>query len=126
MELSDPNKVWNRAALESGGKAGLQGDRALSALLAVHGMIMNGGVYHALEALSAAEFADGIAGFRYFGLCEVANVLDAASIADMGWDLFDAKYGTLIPDDGVLSQAFEQKYTAFPNAFAPLERATPD
>ena len=53
MELSDQSRVWNRAALDAGGEAPLQGDAALAALLALHGMIMNGGIDHALEALDA-------------------------------------------------------------------------
>ena len=52
MQLSLADQIWNRAALESGGPAAREGDRALAALLLAHGMVMNGGVGHALEVLS--------------------------------------------------------------------------
>lgn len=123
MELSDSDKLWNRAALEGGGTAAREGDQALAALLAVHGMIMNGSVHHALEVLGSAKFAGGVAGFRYFGFDEVAALLDAATVADVGWELFDKRYGACIADDGVLVRAFEKRYAASPNAFAPLQRA---
>ena len=121
MELSDQSRVWNRAALDAGGEAPLQGDAALAALLALHGMIMNGGIDHALEVLDVAEFADGIAAFRYFGLDEAACVLEAATQADIGLELLNSKYGALIPDDGALVTAFEKKYAASPDVFAALE-----
>jgi hypothetical protein len=56
-ELSTADRVWNRAALDAGGSPPREGDRALAALLLAHGMIMNGGVDHAVEALSAEELA---------------------------------------------------------------------
>lgn len=119
MELAETYKVWNRAALEAGGANPLEGDKALTALLAVHGMIMNGGVDHALEVLPALEFAAGIAGFRYFGLAEVAAVLEAASAADLGWERFNLRYAALIPADDTIVDAFRQKYHASPEVFAP-------
>lgn len=121
MELSVTATVWNRAALESGGKAPLEGDRALAALLAVHGMVMNGGFDHALEVLDADEWAAGIAGFHYFGLTEVASVLEAATSAELGLEMLNSKYGALIPEDGKLVAAFEKKYLTSPDVFASLE-----
>jgi hypothetical protein len=41
--------VWNRAALDGGGPKPRDGDRALADLLLAHGLIMNGGLGHALE-----------------------------------------------------------------------------
>jgi hypothetical protein len=123
MELADRDKVWNRAALQSGGAKLLEGDMALIALLAVHGMIMNGGVDHALEVLSPPDFAAGIAAFRYFGLGEVAAVLEAATASGMGWERFNATYAALVPADDTIVEAFHQKYRAFPEVFAPLVSA---
>lgn len=120
MHLSERDHVWNRAAVEAGGAAAREGDRALASLLAVHGMVMNGGIDHAIEVLATAEFAAGIAGFRYFDLVEVASVLEAATVADMGWGLLNSKYGALVPEDAILVRAFERKYLASPAAFAPL------
>ena len=121
MELSATAKVWNRAALESGGDAPLEGDRALAALLAVHGMIMNGGLDHALEVLDSDEWAAGIAAFCYFGLSEAASVLETATEAKLGLELLNSKYWALIPEDGTLVAAFEKKYFASPDVFAPLQ-----
>jgi len=120
MELSDTGKIWNRAALESGGEAPLEGDKALAALLAVHGMIMNGGIDHVLEVLDVGELAAGIAGFHYFGLAEAASVLEAATEADIGLELLSSKYAVLIPEDDTIVSAFEKKYVASPDVFAAL------
>jgi len=113
--------VWNRAALEGGGKAPLEGDAALAALLAMHGIIMNGGIAHALEVLDVAEFADGIAALRYFGLDEAASVVETATRADIGLELLNSKYSALIPNDAALVAAFEKKYATSPDLFAALE-----
>jgi len=123
MELNERDKVWNRAALEAGGANPLEGDKALAALLSVHGMVMNGGVDHALDVLPPSEVAAGIAGFRYFGLAEVAAVLEAASASNLDREFFDLKYAALIPADDIVVDAFHRKYRASPDAFAPLGSA---
>lgn len=119
MELDDRDKVWNRAALEAGGANPLEGDKALAALLAVHGMIMNGGVDNALEVLPPSEVAAGIAACRYFGLAEAAAVLETASAANLGWERFNSRYAALIPADDTIVEAFHRKHRASPEAFAP-------
>lgn len=74
----DEIAVWNRAAMLSGGSSPREGDIALSALLRVHGLVMNGGVFHALEVVAEDELRASCAGFRYFGFGLVAEVLEAA------------------------------------------------
>jgi hypothetical protein len=86
-------------------------------------MVMNGGVDHALEVLPPSEFASGIAGFRYFGLAEVAAVLETASAANLGWERFNLRYAALVPADDTIVEAFHRKYCASPEAFAPLRSA---
>ena len=71
--------VWNRAALEDGGPTPAEGDLALAALLRAHGVVMNGGVDHALEVLSAAELRAALAGYRYFGFEQIALLLEDAA-----------------------------------------------
>jgi hypothetical protein len=93
MGMTEANRVWNRAALEEGGRAPREGDRALAALLLAHGMVMNGGVQHATEALSADEMAAAAAGFRYFS------------------------------SDSRLVSRFEVVFADRPSAFAPLSNA---
>ena len=63
--MNDADRVWNRAAMEEGCVSPRAGDRALSALLLVHGMVMNGGVHHALESVDPAELAAGADGYAF-------------------------------------------------------------
>ena len=121
MELSQADRIWNRAAMEDGGRSPRVGDMHLSALLAVHGMFMNGGVDHALEVLSEDEYEAGIQGFRYFGLPAVASVLEAARGCEPDdRERFDQEYGVVVPNDAVLGTAFEAAFAFQPGSFAPL------
>jgi hypothetical protein len=73
--MSEPNadRVWNRAALEAGGPSPAKGDRALAALLLAHGLVMNGGVHHALRCMQPAELMAAAEGFSFFSLADVAG-----------------------------------------------------
>jgi len=62
MELSISEKIWNRAAMENGGETPGPGDKTLSSLLLLHGLVMNGGVHHALEELEPDEIAAAVDG----------------------------------------------------------------
>ena len=79
MSRSVAHRVRNRAALESGGECPGPGDRALSSLLLAHGLVMNGGVHHALQCLSPSELHAAIDAYSYFGLDDVATFLRSAS-----------------------------------------------
>lgn len=78
--LSDSDRIWNRAALENGGREPRAGDRSLAALLAFHGLAMNGGVSHATHVVSRGSrpmlsrlgFPVGSAGYGRLG-CPVAR-----------------------------------------------------
>lgn len=119
MELTAADRVWNRAALESGGANPGEGDQALAALLLAHGMVMNGGVEHALESLSPDEMEAAIAGYRYFALAEVAQLLEDASLQKLDLEDADRRYSQLVPDDAVLAEQFEVIYARSGNAFSP-------
>ena len=122
MQLSKANQIWNRAAMESGGSKARDGDRALSDLLLAHGMVMNGGVGHALEALSSDELAAAVKGYRFFGLNVVAALLEhSVNGTEDEVDQADAHYGALIPSDQTLVDRFEALYGASPQVFAPIE-----
>lgn len=122
MQLSMANQVWNRAAMESGGSKACEGDRALSALLLAHGMVMNGGVGHALEVLSLDELAAAARGYRFFGLNDVATLLEHSINAnDEELERADARYAALIPTDQTLADRFEALYRATPHAFASID-----
>jgi hypothetical protein len=122
MQLSKVDQIWNRAAMESGGAAALDGDRALADLLLAHGMIMNGGVGHALEVLSSDEFAAALDGYRFFGLNAVASLLEyTANAAEDEVNQADACYGELIPSDQTIVDCFEAFYHSSPKAFASID-----
>lgn len=114
--------VWNRAVLEGGGADPREGDLALASLMAVHGLVMNGGVEHSLEVLGRNRFEAAAAGYRYFGFEEVAVLLRSATAASPVDETYDAAYGRFVPDDGTIVRAFEAVIAARPSAFAPLER----
>ncbi len=118
MDLSVEARVWNRAALEAGGAQPHNGDRALAAVLLAHGLVMNGGVHHALEMLSPDEVQAAAAGFRMFSLGAVAELLETA----MGLDekTADRRYWDVVPDDGVINERFSAIFRSSPDAFAPL------
>lgn len=67
------------AAMESGGVSPGAGDRALAALLVVHGLVMNGGVHHALEWVQPTELSAAIEDYAYFGFDDVAAFLRGAA-----------------------------------------------
>jgi hypothetical protein len=99
---SDETAVWNRAASDSGGPSPREGDLALSALLRVHGLVVNGGIFHAFEAATEAELRASCAGFRYFGFGKVADLLEAARNEEWMEDVFNSKlfYWNEVPKGG--------------------------
>jgi len=110
--------------MEAGGRTPREGDAALAALLLVHGMIMNGGLDHALETLSAAEYAAGIVGFRYFGLFKAAAILAKARDAkEAEFGQLNSEYGKVVRSDSDLVDAFELKLRASPDAFFPVRQS---
>jgi hypothetical protein len=124
-ELTQADKIWNRACLNP--VRILPGDRALADLLKAHGLIMNGGVLHAIECLKANELVDAQSGYRYFGFDSVVNLLSRAmSILETGDNLdihegqLDQQYACIIPDDGTLVDRFEEWLLSKPSDYAPL------
>ena len=121
MKLSKQDQIWNRAALEAGGSSPAVGDIALANLLMAHGLIMNGGVEHAIECLSRDELADSIAGFKYFGFLAAANVLSQPpSNMEDSEELLNSAYWQAVPDDSALAHAFHLKLLATPDAFSAI------
>lgn len=113
--------IWNRAALDSGGRRAREGDSALAALLVVHGMIMNGGIEHVLE-LRPEELEQGIAGYRFFGFLEFADQLE--SLADsrgLGIKADDAANGYSIPTEAAIEAALESEVENSAYQFEPVD-----
>jgi hypothetical protein len=91
-------------------------DAAAAAVWIAHGLVMNGGVLHCIEALSRRELRSAIAGYRLFGLADAAEALERGMTAppeDAGRmeAVLDHAYNQAVPDDGFLS---EQMNKVFP------------
>jgi hypothetical protein len=125
-ELIVADMIWNRACGEDPLRA-LPGDRALADLLRAHGLVMNGGVLHAVECLTADELANAEVGYRFYGLDGVASLLSRAhGLFEAADDLgsheqqLDGEYAQMIPSDSSLVERFEKRLKSSPSDFAPL------
>ena len=74
--------VWNRAAVSNGGPTPRPGDAALAHALRLHGLVMSGGLDHALDVLTPEDFASAADGFRYLRLDHVAGLVSDALSPD--------------------------------------------
>jgi hypothetical protein len=121
MDLSIEDQIWNRAAMQRGGNSPRVGDLNLASLLHLYSITMNGGLEHAVEFLGASKFADGIQGFRYFGLLDAAVLLERAlQMTGEDLELLDEEFGALISSDTTLTDAFKAKYQSSPDLFSPI------
>jgi hypothetical protein len=125
-ELTIADLIWNRACLGAQSFL-LPGDRALAAMLVFHGAAMNGGVLDALECMAPEDVLAAELGYRYFGLDEIADLLnEAKSIFKVDGDMdaseaeFNRRYSLFVPDDSALIQRFELILQRTPSDFAPL------
>ena len=117
--MDKATKIWNRAALSGSVDQLRQGDVALAAILRAHGMVMNGGLYHAIEDLSEAELDAAIRGYRYFSLNPIAELFESARSQSNLPDA-DAQYAKTIPDDGAIEIRFSQILQASPEQFCEI------
>jgi hypothetical protein len=130
MRLTVADHVWNRAALRAGGDTPGPGDRALTSLLAAHGLVMNGGVHHAIEVLNPAELIAAIEGYSFFGLDKVASFLRDANSDPVLSECTDdtepeanCRYASMVPDDDHLVSHFERVFRERPDWFSPIDDA---
>ena len=126
MNQSAADKVWNRAALEGGGDSPGPGDYALTSLLLLHGLAMNGGIHHAIECLTPEELSAAIDGISYFDFDEMAEWLRNASSDPLLKEWTDNtetpaifRYAEYVPDDAHFAARFETIYRDRPSDFAP-------
>ena len=116
--------VWNRAALERGGRTPRGGDAALAALLHAHSLVMNGGVRHAVEVLESRELEGACDRFRFFGFDEVAALLERAAggpWGERGDAAFDAEYARVIASDGAIIERFERHFFTHRQFYSPTD-----
>lgn len=133
--MTGADEVWNRAALawDPTRRAGLRrGDQALAALLRFHGLPMNGGVLDTLENADDHMLREAIGGYHYYGLGQVAALIEDAVPRARRVGLFeqaaadelemelDRVYLEHIPSDGTLVEVFEKDFTARPDEYSPL------
>ena len=115
--------VWNRACDSAGTGVG---DRHLSALLLVDGMVQNGGPNHAADSCEPAELAAAAAAARYFGLEDVARLVEELPAAagdhadEDAEDRLSEAYHRLLPDSERLDAALAARYVAAPEDFEPV------
>ncbi|MGE0145136.1 MAG: hypothetical protein AB7T19_17765, partial [Planctomycetota bacterium] len=121
------DRVWNRAALESGGDTPGPGDRALATLLLVHVLAMNGAVHDAIECVEPGDLVAAADGLAFLGLGETSDFYRGASADPVPttWDddtevAESDRYADLIPDDSHPVAEFRQVYRERPELFAPL------
>jgi len=128
--MTTADKVWNRAVMEAGGDSPGPGDRALASLLLVHGLVMNGGVHHAIECIEPAELLAAAEGYAYFGFEDVAAFLRGAAQDPVlsGWTddtevAANSRYAEMVPDDLRLVARFREVFRERAEQFAPLVHA---
>ena len=78
-----------------------------------HGLVMNGGVLHAVEVLEPAELDTAIAGYEHLGFPGAAGVLlRAKTLGDADKDSeearLDREYAKAVPDDASLEDAMDR------------------
>ncbi|MEM7467874.1 MAG: hypothetical protein AAF387_13455, partial [Pseudomonadota bacterium] len=119
--------VWDRACLADPTQLALPGDKALASMLLMHGLVMNGGLHHAVDFLSDAELDAAVSGFKYFGLNTVLDVIEKI-LSDPSlkqWNdanerIANKLYYAVSPDDELLVAAFDERYANSPQDFAPV------
>lgn len=93
-------------------------------MILMHGLIMNGGVHHALDVLSEAQVDAALSGYEFFevapALAAIRRVLNDASLRE--WNEISEQRANLlyyetIPDDAVLVEAFDRRYARSPGDF---------
>jgi hypothetical protein len=121
--------IWNRAVLDGGGIAPRSGDRALSAMMLLHGRVMNGGVLHAIDCLSPDELRAAMDAYLLFSLPAVVELLNRAiEVRERGSEpeldeaesRLDAEYAVAVENDEALCLHFEQHLQLHPELFGPV------
>ncbi|WP_353066945.1 hypothetical protein [Arcanobacterium hippocoleae] len=122
--MSSADDIWNRAV---DGEGDGVGDKMLGAVLLLDGMIQNGGMANALDdLLEEGEILAGVAGFRYFGLNVVADLVleiyqaisDGANVEELE-ETRDGEYYEICDADAITA-VFRKKLAEDPTAFSPL------
>ncbi|WP_436530666.1 hypothetical protein [Actinoplanes sp. HUAS TT8] len=114
--------VWKRACAHRGGGPG---DRHLSALLLVHGTMLNGGAAAAAVGFEPEDLRAAVEACEYYGLNGLAGLIrELPAAADSEYDerRLDLSFQDMDPEGLMLPAAFEDRYRATPEDFDPVER----
>lgn len=130
--MTDPDEIWNRAC-DPFAPFTHPGDAALAAVLLCHGMAMNGGLLHAVQAMEPEQRERAVAGFRLLGLDAAAGAVEVVARQAAALPGRDPaaeerleveagrRYGEALPDwDETIERAFRAHLQQHPEAYAPL------
>src|SRR5262245_20217434 len=130
MSTTIADRIRNRAALEGSGASPRAGDRALASLLLVHGLVMNGGIHHAIESVEPTELLAAADGYAIFGFEDVTAFFRGAAddLALSKWTgdtevTANRRYADMVPDDSYVDARFQEVLRGRPEEFAPLDHA---
>ncbi|GAA3858873.1 hypothetical protein [Streptomyces sedi] len=121
--------IWERAAAR-GNEAAERGERELAAVLAVHHLVCDGGVGHAVAVLRQGQLSAAAEGAAYFGLTRLAASFDGMALACASEEVYDfARSGPLLDrleeeydartEGGRILWALRRKFRASPEDFPP-------
>ena len=99
----------------------------MAALLLAHAMVMGDGVQGGVEGLSDAEVDAASDGYRFFGLGEIAALIQRAKPYRQRYEKeleklyaeFDGEYPRWIRTDDALADILERRLREYPDEFAP-------
>ncbi|MFC3989330.1 DMP19 family protein [Actinoplanes siamensis] len=114
------DEVWKRACAHRGGGVG---DRHLSALLLVHGAMLNGGAATVAVGFDPEDLRAAVEACEYFGLNGLANLfreIPAAADSEDDERRLDTLFRDMDPEGIMLPAAFEDRYHTTPEDFAPV------
>ena len=123
--------VWNRAC-DPDFQARLPGDRALFDVITLDADINNGGLDHAIDDVGPQSFTTAAAGFRFFGLIDVAEIVEranaiAARVAkDGSVDILDLTDAELAEFQELETRYFETLGSELPSVFETYRTAHPE
>lgn len=86
-------------------------------MIRVDGWIQNGGVGHAFD-LAPDQLAEGLAGYRYFGLDELASIIKPHSGEEEAD--YNRRYYQFTGRDNLIIAKFQEMFSKHPERFAPV------
>jgi hypothetical protein len=112
--------VWKRACEHQGGGVG---DRHLSALLLVHGTMLNGGAAAVAVGFEPADLRAAVEACEYFGLNGLASLfreIPAATLSEYDEQRLDESFRDMDPEGLMVPAAFQDRHAATPEDFDPV------